>query len=257
MSEAFNAEVAAAYDFAHAGKDYAAECTAVVRCISHHSRIPVSSVLDVGCGTGGHALELGRRGYTVTGIDRSAHMIAMAEQKRARTGLGDRVSFAVTDGTRLQLPHPADAAIMMFAVLSHQDSLSEARRLLRGIRANVLVGALLVFDTWYLPAVAAQRPGRRWRAMADGADEVLRLSDGVFDGATQQVQVSVDTLRICGDRITSRTHEVHAMRCFTRDELTTLLADSGFEPVAIGGFPDLDHPAGIDTWSVGVVARAV
>ncbi|CAD7840700.1 MAG: hypothetical protein [Olavius algarvensis Delta 4 endosymbiont] len=29
-------------------------------------------ILDMGCGTGRHALELTRRGYTVTGIDLSA-----------------------------------------------------------------------------------------------------------------------------------------------------------------------------------------
>ena len=36
------------------------------------------SVLDVGCGTGRHSVELARRGYAVTGLDLSSEMLAMA-----------------------------------------------------------------------------------------------------------------------------------------------------------------------------------
>ncbi|MCB0125992.1 MAG: class I SAM-dependent methyltransferase [Caldilineaceae bacterium] len=36
-------------------------------------------ILDVGCGTGRHAVELARRGYQVTGLDFSAGMLAEAQ----------------------------------------------------------------------------------------------------------------------------------------------------------------------------------
>ena len=42
-----------------------------------------ATALDLGCGVGRHALELARRGYQVTGIDRTAAYLAEA-QKRAR-----------------------------------------------------------------------------------------------------------------------------------------------------------------------------
>lgn len=38
-------------------------------------------VLDIGCGTGRHAIELARRGYPVTGIDLSANQLARAREK--------------------------------------------------------------------------------------------------------------------------------------------------------------------------------
>ncbi len=37
-----------------------------------------SSVLDVGCGTGRHSIELAKRGYAVTGLDLSSGMLARA-----------------------------------------------------------------------------------------------------------------------------------------------------------------------------------
>jgi 2-polyprenyl-3-methyl-5-hydroxy-6-metoxy-1,4-benzoquinol methylase len=39
---------------------------------------PGSSILDVGCGTGRHSIELSKRGYAVTGLDLSAETLVQA-----------------------------------------------------------------------------------------------------------------------------------------------------------------------------------
>lgn len=44
-------------------------------------------ILDVGCGTGRHVIELARRGYSVTGIDLSAHQLARAREKARDAGV--------------------------------------------------------------------------------------------------------------------------------------------------------------------------
>jgi SAM-dependent methyltransferase len=44
-------------------------------------------ILDVGCGTGRHAIELARRGYQVTGIDLSANQLARAREKALAAGV--------------------------------------------------------------------------------------------------------------------------------------------------------------------------
>ena len=46
------------YDVLYRDKDYAAECRYLERIFDRHSPRRVRSVLDLGCGTGGHALFL-------------------------------------------------------------------------------------------------------------------------------------------------------------------------------------------------------
>ena len=48
---------------------------------------PGASILDVGCGTGRHSIELAKRGYHSTGIDLSAQMLAKAAETANASGV--------------------------------------------------------------------------------------------------------------------------------------------------------------------------
>jgi len=68
-------------------------------------------ILDVGCGTGRHAVELAARGYRVTGIDLSAAMLEQARLKAARQRLD--IEFIQCDARNLPFDRRFDAAIML------------------------------------------------------------------------------------------------------------------------------------------------
>jgi ubiquinone/menaquinone biosynthesis C-methylase UbiE len=91
------------------------------------------AVLDVGCGTGRHALRLARVGATVTAIDFSAGMLARA---RAKPG-AERVNFLEHDLREpLPLPSASFDVVLSALVLDHIADLpaffTELRRLCRG-----------------------------------------------------------------------------------------------------------------------------
>ncbi|MBN1571016.1 MAG: class I SAM-dependent methyltransferase [Acidobacteria bacterium] len=69
------------------------------------------SILDIGCGTGRHAIELARRGYTVTGIDLSAAQLARAGRKADEAGV--RVNFIRLNACDLPFRNEFDFAIML------------------------------------------------------------------------------------------------------------------------------------------------
>lgn len=74
MTAPFGAAYAGSYDTIYGAKDYGAECSLIETLLRSHARGPVASILDLGCGTGNHAIPLAQRGYAVTGVDRSQPM---------------------------------------------------------------------------------------------------------------------------------------------------------------------------------------
>lgn len=68
-------------------------------------------ILDVGCGTGRHAIELSKRGYCVTGIDLSESQLVRAREKAQEQNVS--VVFQRHDARRLPFHSEFDAAIML------------------------------------------------------------------------------------------------------------------------------------------------
>jgi 2-polyprenyl-3-methyl-5-hydroxy-6-metoxy-1,4-benzoquinol methylase len=72
---------------------------------------PAGSILDVGCGTGRHSIELARRGYSVTGPDLSREMLTRAVASAEAAGVS--VEWVRADASRFTLPERYDGAICL------------------------------------------------------------------------------------------------------------------------------------------------
>jgi len=97
MTEVFDA-YAAYYDLLYRDKDYPAEVRYVQSLLRRHG-VNSGEILELGCGTGKHAEQLARLGYSVHGIDLSPSMVDIA---RRRTS-SDRIRFDVGDARSARL----------------------------------------------------------------------------------------------------------------------------------------------------------
>ena len=68
-------------------------------------------LLDIGCGTGRHTIELTRRGYQVTGIDFSESMLRRAKEKASEQNLA--IDFLHKDARDLSFTGEFDVVIML------------------------------------------------------------------------------------------------------------------------------------------------
>ena len=244
------------YDTVYAAKDYAAECDCIEEAFRRHGDAGAfRSVLDLGCGTGGHSLLLARRGYQVTGVDASTHMVALAERKAAE--LGAPATFVAGDMRRVDLGRSFDAVLIMFASLGYQTETAEVEAALGNARRHLRPGGVLLADVWYGPTVLRQGPLERIRVL-DGPDrQVIRASVPTLRPDRNVMDVRIRVWEIVGSRVTGTADEVHGMRFFFPPELEDLLRAADLEPRAFFEFPDLDQPLREATWNLGCVAVAV
>ncbi len=101
---------------------------------------PSEHVLDVGTGRGVVALpaaeHVGRNGKVI-GIDLSEGMLARAQAKAERAGLGDQVEFRRMDAETLELEDQSfDAALSLFALFHFPNPLSAIKEMFRVLRPN-------------------------------------------------------------------------------------------------------------------------
>lgn len=68
-------------------------------------------IIDIGCGTGRHAIELTKRGYQVTGVDLSENQIKRAREKAREAGV--TIDFQTQDARDLPFDGEFDLAIML------------------------------------------------------------------------------------------------------------------------------------------------
>ena len=68
-------------------------------------------ILDIGCGTGRHAIELAKRGYQVVGVDLSESQLNRAKQKAKAAGVN--VDFIQKDARELNFENEFELAIMI------------------------------------------------------------------------------------------------------------------------------------------------
>jgi 2-polyprenyl-3-methyl-5-hydroxy-6-metoxy-1,4-benzoquinol methylase len=68
-------------------------------------------ILDIGCGTGRHSIELSKRGYNTTGIDLSDSLLNRAKEKASELGL--TINFQKHDARNLPFSGEFDIAIMI------------------------------------------------------------------------------------------------------------------------------------------------
>ncbi|MDH4226853.1 MAG: class I SAM-dependent methyltransferase [Deltaproteobacteria bacterium] len=243
-------EYAGFYDALYREKDYEAECDFLDKIFSAYSKAPVRTVLDLGCGTGGHACLMAKRGYDVAGRDLSQDMLDIALKKAKENNV--HVDFGKADVRNFDVGRKFDAVIAMFAVTGYQTSNDDVEAMLKCVRQHLDRGGLFVFDVWHGHAVLSVRPEARSKEFIVAGEKVVRIAEPVLDVENHVVEVRYTFERDKKPAV----KENHRMRFFFPQELRYFLSKAGFETMEIAPFMKLGEHVGIDDWNIVVMAKA-
>ena len=202
---------------------------------------PGASVLDVGCGTGRHAIELARRGYRVTGLDISAGMLEQAKKEAQAAGV--QVLWRHDDATAFAVNERFDGVICLcegaFGLLGRgDDAIGQPSAILRRVAAALGPAAKCLFTVLNGFAMA------RRHSSGD-------VAQSIFD------PLSLTELSDCQPSAVGRDSDMRE-RGFVPTELTLLFQMAGLQVSNIWGGTAGNwgrRPVDLDEMEIMVLAR--
>jgi SAM-dependent methyltransferase len=181
---------------------------------------PHGSILDVGCGTGRHSVELARRGFRVTGVDISSGMLAEAQKAAQKAAI--KVTWIHENATKFKSNTKFDAAICLcegaFGLLNIAEKpIEHDLSILANINHALKVGAKLILTA----------PNGFQKIRKYNQEDVRQ---GKFDPLT-----TVETCALEWETPSGKQHVTVRERGYIPTELTLLLSQTGFEIENIWG----------------------
>jgi 2-polyprenyl-3-methyl-5-hydroxy-6-metoxy-1,4-benzoquinol methylase len=110
---------------------------------------PEASILDFGCGTGRHALELAELGFDVTGIDYLDSLIDRAREEAARRE-PTRLHFSVADCRDIELGRQFDVVLCLYDVIGTYADEKENARIVANISRHLKPGGVALVSVMNL-----------------------------------------------------------------------------------------------------------
>jgi len=240
------------YDLIYYDKDYAKECNFLEEIFTKFSQKSVS-ILDLGCGTGGHAIHLAKRGYDITGVDISKKMIEVAKSKI--TQRDGKIEFFVSPMQEFGLNKKFDVCISMFTSINYLLSYNDVKRTFTNIRSHLKEKGLFIFDCWNGIAVMKSYLPVRVKVYRDEKDEIIRISETKVNELKQLCEVKWTYIVIQKNKVKDYFNELLRLRIFFLEELCYLLDICGFRVLKICPFMKIDKEIYEDTWDITLITE--
>jgi SAM-dependent methyltransferase len=205
---------------------------------------PGARVLDLACGHGRITVELGRRGYRLTGLDLSPRSLELARRAAAEEALD--VEWVEADMREIPPGSTFDAIVNVFTSFGYFEDEQENQRVLDGVARALAPGGRFLIDVVNLLGL-----GRRYRdRMWEEREGVVWLQEHDYDFLAGRNRAVWTFVRPDG----TRSELVHSLRAYAPHELAAMLGRAGLEVEgAWGGFDGSE--LSFDSWRLILLAR--
>lgn len=185
---------------------------------------PPAQILDLACGQGRHGIELGRRGYDVTGVDLSEYLLDVAAARARAAGV--KLRLVKGDMRDPLAGGKFDVALSLFTSFGYFRDEADDARVLRAAAAMLRPGGRFLLEVLNGEREREQFEPKQWFAVGKTAVmEERQLDEG---GRRLVVQRTVSTPN-------ARETDVHAIRLYSGPELEQALRLAGFPDVRLYG----------------------
>ena len=213
------------YEIAFGFVDIPRQIDLFEKFMQDYSNIPVSRVLDIGCGPSQQLRELARRGYVAVGLDRSPQMLAYLTEKAGEEGV--RVETVQGDMKGFALEARVDYAHILMGTISLMGSKENLLSHLDSVARSLNSGGIYIIENlginWHSPEFFGSQ---RWTMERDGIRIETTYSAELVDSLNQRLR---ETLRMeVDDHSEKKVFEGSTeTRAFFPQEFITLVEMNG------------------------------
>ena len=253
----FQEKYANYYNLIYQNKDYTGEVDYILSLLNKYQP-NLESILELGCGTGKHALILSEKGYQIDGVDLSNEMISIAngQLQILPHNIVSKVHFKQGDLRTVRMAKKYDAIVSLFHVMSYQTSNEDLSAAFETAKVHLKPGGIFLFDCWYGPGVLSDRPTTRVKRLENSQISMLRIAEPVMLPNENLVDVNYEIIITDKNDLTSNHfHERHRMRYLFQPEVKLLLEKHNLELLQCNEWVTNAIP-GFSSWEVYFLARA-
>ncbi|MFH1461687.1 MAG: class I SAM-dependent methyltransferase [bacterium] len=218
------------YDLLYQDKDYQKEVEYLDNLIKKYS-LNFKSILELGSGTGKHAILLSKKGYNLVGVDFSSSMVELAQKRLAKENIDDsKIRFLVGDVREVKLENKFDVVLSLFHVVSYMTTNADIIKMFKTVYDHLNKDGIFIFDCWYGPAVLANKPEKRIKELENDFLKLKRFATPVHEINENLVDVKYDIL--LQDKILLKDFsfdETHKMRYLFKPELEVFFEACGLK----------------------------
>jgi SAM-dependent methyltransferase len=184
-----------------------------------------AAVLDLACGPGRHSVQLARRGFAVTGVDRSAFLLGRARARAAEAGAA--VEWVQSDMRDFVRPAAYDLALSLFTSFGFFRDDADNQRVLDNVAASLRPGGTFALDVAgkevlariFNPTASREIPDglivhrrsvvdgwsrmqNEWILLRGGAARTFRFGHWIYSGREIEWmfrRAGFTAVRLCGD----------------------------------------------------------
>ncbi len=243
------------YDLLYQEKNYEEECDFIEQAFREFSKLKVKSILELGCGTGGHAIPLARRKYKITGIDASTVMLNTAKEKNTKLGLD--IGLLKSDIRDFKLNEKFDSIICMFAVLNYLTANEDLEKTLKNVRKHLKEGGLFIIDVWNGLAVLRILPSVRVKTVEQNKTKIIRIVEPELDAVNHICRNHYKMMILEKNKLIEEIEETHVIRYLFPQEIKHYLELTDFEVLKICAFPKIGAAVDENIWNMAIISRAI
>lgn len=170
------------YDLIYNDKNYQKEVDYIDKFIKKHAN-DANTILDLGCGTGKHLIELSKLGYSGIGIDQSQSMIDYANKNilSESSCIQEKISFQTANIQDFRLNNTFDVITCLFHVINYQKTEDELYLAIKNVSNHLKKNGIFIFDFWYGPSVLRNGFETRVKEIENEMFEITRIAKPSID----------------------------------------------------------------------------